>query len=237
MNAARTDSLAAAYDSWHLEHSSDLATDAHTAAFYDWVLDLAQPRPRERLLDVACGAGGFMQSAAGRGLDVVGVDVSPTAIELARARLAEAELHVGDAQELPFADSSFDLVTCLGSLEHFPSPERGAAELTRVVRPSGRAIVFVPNLFFLGHVWFGLREGAQPSEGGQDFAETFRTSQGWRSLLESSGLCVESWHPWNRIHATEKVGRTTMRVWNAVSRLVPRHGAYAFAYVCRKARV
>ena len=47
--------------------------------------------------------------------------------------------------------------------------------------------MFVPNLFFLGHVWFGLRHGAQPSEGGQDFSETFRTSEGWRSLLEGSG--------------------------------------------------
>jgi SAM-dependent methyltransferase len=177
-----------------------------------------------------------MQRAAARRLDVVGLDVSPTAIELAGARLPDAELHVGDAEQLPFPDSSFDLVTCLGSLEHFPSPERGAAEIARVSRPSARAIVFVPNLFFLGHVWFGLRHGAEPSEGGQDFSEMFRTSQGWRSLLESSGLRVESWHPWNRIHATEKVGRTTMRVWNALSRLVPRHGAYAFAYVCRKAR-
>ena len=236
MNAARTDSLAGAYDSWHREHSSDSTVHPHTAAFYDWILDLAQPRPRARLLDVACGAGGFLQRATGRDLDVVGVDVSPTAIELARARLPEAELQVGDAEELPFADSSFDLVTSLGSLEHFPSPERGAAEIARVLAPAGRAIVFVPNLFFLGHVWLGLRHGAQPSEGGQDFSESFRTSQGWRTLLESSGLRVERWHPWNRIHATEKVGRMTMRVWNAVSRLVPSNGAYAFAYVCRKTR-
>jgi SAM-dependent methyltransferase len=235
MNAGRTDALADAYDSWHREHSSESGVHSQTGVFYDWILDLAQPRPGERLLDVACGAGGFMQRAAGRGLDVVGLDVSPTAIELAGARLPDAELHVGEAERLPFADSSFDLVTCLGSLEHFPSPERGAAEIARVLRPAGRAIVFVPNLFFLGHVWFGLRHGAQPSEGGQDFSETFRTSQGWRSLLESSGLRVESWHAWNRIHASEKVGRTTMRVWNALSRLVPRHGAYAFAYVCRKA--
>jgi SAM-dependent methyltransferase len=236
MNAGRTDALAAAYDSWHREHSSESGMHAQTAAFYEWILDLAQPRPGERLLDVACGAGGFMQRAGGRGLEVVGLDVSATAIELAAARLPDAELHVGDAEQLPFGDSSFDLVTCLGSLEHFPSPERGAAEIARVLRPSARAIVFVPNLFFLGHVWFGLRHGAQPSEGGQDFSETFRTSQGWRSLLEGSGLSVESWHPWNRIHATERVGRTTMRVWNSLSRLVPRHGAYAFAYLCRKAR-
>jgi SAM-dependent methyltransferase len=231
------DTLASTYDSWHRTHSTELHVDAHSAAFYDWVLDLVQPRAGSRLLDVACGSGGFLQRARARGLEVVGLDVSPAAIELAAKRLPGADLRVGDAEQLPFELSSFDLVTCLGSLEHFPSPQRGAAEIARVVRPDGRAIVFVPNLFFLGHVWFGLRHGTQPSEGGQDFSETFRTSEGWRSLLEGSGLVVERWEPWNTIHASEKVGRATMRLWNVFSRVVPRHGAYAFAYVCRKASV
>jgi hypothetical protein len=92
----------------------------------------------------------------------------------------------------------------------------------------------VPNLFFLGHVWFGLRRGTEPSEGGQAFSETFHSFEGWRSLLESAGLVVERSHTWNTIHASEKVSRATMRVWNAVARFVPRNGAYAFAYVCRK---
>jgi SAM-dependent methyltransferase len=235
MKAARTDTLAGAYDSWHRRHSTAREIDARVVAFYEWVLELAEPRAGSRLLDVACGAGTFLSLVADRGLEVVGIDVSPAAIELARNRLPEAELHVGDAEQLPFADSSFDLVTCLGSLEHFPSPERGAAEIARVMRADARALVFVPNLFFLGHVWFGLRHGTEPSEGGQDFSETFRTSEGWRLLLEDAGLAVEHWQPWNRIHASEKVGRTTMRLWNAVSPLVPRHGAYAFAYLCRKA--
>jgi len=229
-----TETLASAYDSWHRRHSAELATDARSGAFYDWVLDLAAPRPGARLLDVACGAGGFLRRAADRGFDVVGVDVSATAIALASKRVPRAELHVGDAEQLPFSDSSFERVTCLGSLEHFPSPDRGAAEIARVVKTDGRALVFVPNLFFLGHVWFGLRHGTQPSEGGQGFSETFRSSEGWRSLLEGSGLVVEKWEPWNRIHASEKVSRTTMRVWDAMSRFVPRNGAYAFAYLCRK---
>jgi SAM-dependent methyltransferase len=235
MKTARTETLAGAYDAWHARHSTASDLDARVVEFYDWVLDLAEPRAGARVLDVACGSGSFLLCAADRGLELVGLDVSPTAIELARERVPGAALHVGDAEQLPFEDSSFDVVTCLGSLEHFPSPERGAAEIARVLRPDGRAVVFVPNLFFLGHVWFGLRHGIEPSEGGQDFSETFRTSGGWRSLLEGAGLVVERWRPWNTIHASEKVGRTTMRLWNAFSPLVPRHGAYAFAYVCRKA--
>jgi SAM-dependent methyltransferase len=233
MNDVRDDSLAAAYDSWHRVHSVQ-QVDAHTAAFCDWVLDLVDTPRGARLLDVACGSGGFLRRAADRGLDVVGVDVSSVAVELARERVPEADLHVGDAEQLPFADSSFDVVTCLGSLEHFPSPEGGAAEIARILAPDGRAIIFVPNLFFLGHIWFGLRHGTQPSEGGQAFSETFRSSEGWRSLFETSGLRVDSRRPWNKIHASAKVSRTTMRLWNAASRFVPQHGAYAFAYVCRR---
>jgi SAM-dependent methyltransferase len=233
----RTETLSVAYDSWHRQHSADLELDPHAAAFFHWVLDLAEAAPGTRMLDVACGSGAFLGCALDRGVDVVGIDVSPAAIELAARRVPGVELHVGDAENLPFDDSSFGLVTCLGSLEHFPSPERGAAEIARVVRPDGRAIVFVPNLFFLGHIWFGLRHGVQPSEGEQDFSESFRTSQGWRSLLERAGLVVERWEPWNTIHASQKVGPGAMRLWNAVSRFVPRHGAYAFAYVCSKQAV
>jgi len=233
MNHVRDDSLAGAYDSWHQIHSVE-QVDALTTAFYDWVLELVDAPTGARLLDVACGSGGFLRRALDRGLDVVGVDVSPVAVGLAQERLPEVELHVADAEQLPFADSSFDVVTCLGSLEHFPSPEAGAAEIARVLEPGGRAIVFVPNLFFLGHIWFGLRHGTEPSEGGQAFSETFRSSEGWRSLLEQSGLQVERRRAWNRIHASAKVSRRTMQLWNAVSRFVPQHGAYAFAYICSK---
>jgi SAM-dependent methyltransferase len=234
MNAGRTDALADAYDSWHREHSSDSGIHSQTGVFYDWILELAQPRSGERLLDVACGAGGFMQRAAGLGLDVVGLDVSPTAIELAGARLPGAELHVGEAERLPFPDSSFDLVTCLGSLEHFPRPDAGAAEMRRVLAPGGRALVFVPNLFFLGHVWFGLRHGQQPTEGGQEFSEEYLSSGGWRTLLEDSGFEILDVRPWNRIHASVRVPPLVKRVWNAGSRLVPLNGSYAFGFVCTK---
>ncbi len=90
-------------------------------------------------------------------------------------------------ESLPFEDDSFDVVTCIGSLEHFPDPAAGAGEMARVLRPGGTAVIFVPNLFFLGHVWFGVSRGTQPSEGGQAFSEIFLSSQGWRELLERGG--------------------------------------------------
>ncbi len=227
--------LARAYDVWHGTHSAEERIDSQTLQFFDWILALLAPAPGTSLLDVACGSGTFLRVAAERGLALTGIDISPAAIAIAAERVPAADLRVGEAEHLPFPNSSFDVVTCLGSLEHFESPERGAAEIARVLRPSGRAVVFVPNLFFLGHVWLGLRHGTQPSEGGQEFSETFRSSKGWLSLLEGAGLSIERWEPWNKIHASVKVSRTTMRLWNAAARFVPRTGSYAFAFVCRKA--
>ena len=235
MKSLQNADLARAYDAWHGEHSGEEHVDSRTLQFFEWILALLAPAPGASLLDVACGSGTFLRVAAERGFDPTGIDISPAAIALAAERVPGADLRVGEAEHLPFPDSSFDAVTCLGSLEHFESPERGAAEIARVLRPSGRGVVFVPNLFFLGHVWFGLRHGTQPSEGGQEFSETFRSSKGWRSLLEAAGLAVERCEPWNKIHASSKVSRATMRLWNAAARFVPRNGSYAFAFVCRKA--
>ncbi len=141
---------------------------------------------------------------------------------------------MGDAEALLFEDGTFDHVTCLGSLEHFPHPEAGAAEMRRVLVPGGRAVVFVPNLFFLGHIWFGLRQGQQPTEGGQGFSEQNRTSGGWRVLLADAGFEILDVRPWNQIHASARVSPLVKRAWNAGSRFVPLNGSYAFAFVCTK---
>lgn len=233
MKNGTTDSLARAYDAWHAA-ARPARNQASALSFFEWILGLASAKPGSRLLDVACGDGSFLAVAVQRGLEAHGIDLSAVAIGNARANVPKAKFLVGDGQDLSYDDSSFDVVTCLGSLEHFPSPERGAAEIARVLRPNGRAVVYVPNLFFLGHVWFGLRYGVQPSEGGQQFSETFRSSQGWAELLEESGLRVLRWEVWNKIHETEKVGRLTMFLWNTFERFLPRNGGYCFAFVCEK---
>jgi SAM-dependent methyltransferase len=223
------------YDRWHADGAEPAVSAAtEERRFHDWVLRLLAAPSGSTLLDVACGAGAFAAHASARGLRVTGVDVSDVAIEAARAAVPDAELVVADCQELPFEDARFDRVTCLGSLEHFPDPARGAAEMRRVLRPGGIAVIFVPNLFFLGHLYFGLRHGTQPTEGGQRFSEAFRTSGGWRDLLEEAGLEVRDVRPWNRIHASQRVPPPVKRLWNAGSRFVPLNVSYAFGFVCSR---
>jgi SAM-dependent methyltransferase len=111
-------------------------------------LELMNLRPGERLLDVASGAGDSATLAAREfGCDAVGVDYSAELVRAAQAS-ADAE-HLcarvgfvqGDAEALPFGDSSFDAALCECSLCIFPDKERALAELHRVLRPGGRAAI------------------------------------------------------------------------------------------------
>jgi SAM-dependent methyltransferase len=231
----RLQALQDQYNRWHHERLGQddrLGLDPREERFYAWLFGLLEAESGDRLLDVACGQGRFLGYADSHGLDVTGVDVSPVAVDAARARVPDAKVLVADGETLPFDAASFDRVACIGSLEHFPDPAAGAAEIARILRPDGQAVVFVPNLFFLGHVWFGVWRGTQPSEGGQVFSEVFLSSEGWANLLSDAGLEVRRFHVWNHIFASDRVRPVVMRAWNALSRFLPRNAAYAFAFVC-----
>lgn len=96
----------------------------------------------ERVLDVACGTGNLSIPAARLGALVTGVDIAPNLLEQARIRAAaenlECKFDEGDAEQLPYADSSFDCVVTMFGAMFAPRPEITAKELVRVCRPGGR---------------------------------------------------------------------------------------------------
>ncbi|HEY5247599.1 MAG TPA: class I SAM-dependent methyltransferase [Dermatophilaceae bacterium] len=104
-------------------------------------------RPEDDLLEVACGSGVFLADQAQQVHRVAGLDLSGIQVDLARRRLADriaagtVEIVQGDAAALPWHDDTFSVVTCMGSFEAFPEPERVLAELVRVLRPGGRAVL------------------------------------------------------------------------------------------------
>ena len=101
--------------------------------------------PGTRVLDLACGAGQIAIPMARAGAEVIGVDIAGNLIAQARARAQAEGVRVqfdeGDAEELPYADASFDLVFSLIGAMFAPRPERVAAELLRVCRPGGRVVM------------------------------------------------------------------------------------------------
>jgi SAM-dependent methyltransferase len=104
-----------------------------------------------RVLEVGCGPGHLsLRLARDHGLDVTGLDLDPAMIERARANAERARVAgrsrpsfiVGDVASLLFPDGSFDVVVSTLSLHHWADPALGLSEIGRVLRPSGRALVW-----------------------------------------------------------------------------------------------
>jgi ubiquinone/menaquinone biosynthesis C-methylase UbiE len=98
------------------------------------------------VLDAGMGGGRLLEQLDRAGWTVYGIDASPSMVDLARRRLpqADARLAVGDIEHLPFVDATFDAVVATGVLEYSNVPV-ALAELARVLRPGGVAVVSYPN--------------------------------------------------------------------------------------------
>lgn len=98
-------------------------------------------RPGQRVLDVACGTGVVAVTAARAGGRATGLDLTPELIARARdnSRIAEVEIdwHVGDVEELPFENETYDVVTSQFGHMFAPRPEVAVAEMLRVLKPGG----------------------------------------------------------------------------------------------------
>lgn len=100
-----------------------------------------------RILDVGCGTGANLEMLSQFG-SAEGVDVSADALEFCRTR-GLGNVRQGEAEHLPYEDQSFDLVTGLDVVEHLDDDLHGLKEMQRVLRPNGRALLFVPAFMFL----------------------------------------------------------------------------------------
>jgi len=102
---------------------------------------------RPRILDVGCGTGANLELLGEFG-EAEGVDVAPEALAFCQQRGLES-VRLGEAEKLPYPDSSFDLVTGLDVVEHLDDDLSGLQEMRRILKPGGRALVFVPAFMFL----------------------------------------------------------------------------------------
>jgi SAM-dependent methyltransferase len=115
------------------------------SSFIESIFDGFQGQPR--ILDVGCGTGANLELLGNFGI-AEGVDVSTDALSFCRQRGLE-RVHLGEAEKLPYPDQSFDLVTGLDVVEHLDDDLAGLREMHRVLKPEGRALLFVPAFMFL----------------------------------------------------------------------------------------
>jgi len=111
------------------------------------VADLHLDGRSPRILDVGCGTGANLEMLAQFGR-AEGVDVSADALAFCRAR-GLSQVKLGAAEQLPYPDASFDLVTALDVVEHLDDDLGGLREMRRVLRPGGCALLFVPAFMWL----------------------------------------------------------------------------------------
>jgi SAM-dependent methyltransferase len=108
-------------------------------------VDLARVAPGDRVLDIACGTGNAALMAAARDAAVVGVDVEPALLAVARERASELSLPVrwleGDAEALPVEDAGFDAVVSVFGIMYALDAARAARELARVAAPRARIVL------------------------------------------------------------------------------------------------
>ena len=118
---------------WWGEADYELRERAY-APIHKRLIDRLDPRPGERVLDVACGPGAIAARAARTGAEVTAIDLAPGMIARASRRPEPVNWLIGDCQSLPFDDDSFDVVVSSFGVIFAPDPQRAAAELSRVCR-------------------------------------------------------------------------------------------------------
>lgn len=195
---------------------------------YQWFAEqVSKNKPdASKLLDIACGAGYFLQSLGKKfsaNCSLSGIDFSSKALELAKEECPEASLYQGPAEELPFERGSFDAVTCLGSLEHFLNPTGALKEMKRVSKPGARIFILVPNIFWYKDILAVLFTGSRKTR--NQSHEIFLSLGEWKEVLAEGGL---------KVLRTEKYNGIAKAKWKQAIKdlVIPTRFSYHFFFVC-----
>ena len=121
--------------------NNEAAPLAHQA-IHDTVVATLEKERRGPLLDVPAGEGALAARLIAAGFEVSCCDLYPEIFRLDGVSIRQGDLNGA----LPFADLSFDYVTCLEGLEHIENPQQAVREFARVLRPGGKVIVSIPNI-------------------------------------------------------------------------------------------
>jgi ubiquinone/menaquinone biosynthesis C-methylase UbiE len=134
---------------WYDEHLEDSADSFQAKVILPNLTRILDPRPGMKILDIACGQGFFSRVFAQAGAEVVGCDISPELIGLARSKPGAPHFEVAPADALKFAaDGSFDVATIILALQNIENLQGALAEASRALKKGGRLILVLNHPAF-----------------------------------------------------------------------------------------
>lgn len=143
---------------WKSLTNNQLKEDINEAKRINDLEKLLGPFKNKKILDVGCGTGGFVVSAANKCAKVVGLEPDEKALEVCllkqkESRLKNAEFLKGVGEKMPFNKEEFDIVHSLTVLEHVENVEKSITEMARVTKKGGMIYIKTPNYlsFYEGH--------------------------------------------------------------------------------------
>ncbi|MCI5127531.1 MAG: class I SAM-dependent methyltransferase [Candidatus Electrothrix sp. AUS3] len=192
-------------------------------------------KPNQKLLDVACGRGEWLFVATELDVKPSGVDISEKAIKICKEILPKGDFHVSVAEKLPFEKDEFDVISCLGAIEHFLDPLTALQEMSRVAHEQATFLFLVPNAGFLTH-----RSGFFQGTDQTNIHEEPLLIHEWEALFQKAGFKVEA--KWRDLHILSPDWILASRWWmipfrlaQAVSLLVwPMSWQYQIYFHCSR---
>ena len=157
--------------------------------FHDSIYKLVYPvldlQPQDILLEVACGSGHFLKKYAFNVKRIAGLDLSDVMIKMAKRKnrgritAGTAEFVQGEAIKLPWNDSTFSVVTSMGSFIGFPEPLESIKEMYRVLHPGGRAVVSIE---------WNAEDGVDHSKKIKKWGIKLLSEEDMRSMMSKAGF-------------------------------------------------
>jgi len=181
--------LRSAYDTWHQRiYDADPEHEDASSPWYELVQEYIGDVTNQRVLEVACGRGGFVRQLTRAGARVIGCDFSAAALNAAHTKLlapgmkSTSALVQGDAQKLPFQNETFDIVISCETIEHLPQVQNAICEMHRVTRRGGKLFLTTPNylnLMGLYEIYALLRHPGRQDDQPFDRRQWFPQVHNW----------------------------------------------------------
>jgi ubiquinone/menaquinone biosynthesis C-methylase UbiE len=210
-------------------------------SFFIWICSILRVGPGIRLLDVATGRGQMVEFATKRGAEAYGIDLSSVACTIASKKVKMAFL-CSNGQELPLKSGAFDIITNLGSLEHFERMDIGIQEMARVLKPSGLACLTVPNTFGLRwNVQYAWKWGDVDDDGQP--LQRYGTRKQWETLIEDNGFKINKVLGYEHERAIPRTLKDMLNYLKhpkrllsmlTIARILPVNMAGQFVFICKR---